>query len=523
MRNSVLLCIIFAIASCGNDLDQSSLKWGSWSYEHTSSFRIPMPDGVELAAETYIPKQKYFPGKRPAIIFANSWSFGEDQYKRQAKRFAAKGYIVLTYATRGFGGSEGLASGAGPNDIADVSRLIDWLENNTELDSSRIGMAGVSYGGGISLLALANEPRIFTATSMSSWTDIKKSFYENGTLRKFFMELLISTGSIAGNVDPKLTEIYKSFKSQKDIDGALDWAEERSPINYVDSINRRNAPVFISNNYKDFLFPPGHSIEFFDALTTPKRFAMNPGVHGTAELPGFSGLNIGLWKDIHRWYDFWLLGIQNGIMDEPPISLDTPSGMESYGELPEANLLSEELEPVNSLENGSEDGYNGVLLKSSWFSRVSNGIPLLSSFLHTYTPVKVKVWLNKLRKDHRAVYFSATHKNDLEIRGVPQVEIPIIPLSEDIQLVAYLYEVDQDGLGTMITHGVTTFRGVSPGVPFVFDLNLAAIAHNLEVGKKLAVVIDTHDPLYGNLKEKNFSFKLIHSEDLRLGLKLPRK
>jgi len=43
----------------------------------------------------------------------------EYQYLQQAAELADKGYIVLNYATRGFGESGGLIDTAGPKDMND--------------------------------------------------------------------------------------------------------------------------------------------------------------------------------------------------------------------------------------------------------------------------------------------------------------------------------------------------------------------------------------------------------------------
>ncbi len=91
------------------------------------------------------------------------------------RSFASKGYIVLSYSARGFGMSEGLINVVGDKGMEDLAAVIDYLENNTPVDISKIGMAGISYGGGISLLGLSRESRVKTAVSMSGWSDLGRS------------------------------------------------------------------------------------------------------------------------------------------------------------------------------------------------------------------------------------------------------------------------------------------------------------------------------------------------------------
>src|SRR5215204_4191159 len=92
---------------------------------------ITASDGVVLKANVVTPSAT---GKRPAIVFVNSWGLNDAEYLAQAHRLADKGYVVLSYTTRGFWGSGGTIDVAGPKDIADVSTVIDWLVANTSAD-----------------------------------------------------------------------------------------------------------------------------------------------------------------------------------------------------------------------------------------------------------------------------------------------------------------------------------------------------------------------------------------------------
>ena len=523
MNPIVLLAIHLGYAGIANGFN-IRCKLTKKKYHEQTNLKIETFDSKKIAAQIYVPKQYCFPGLRPAIIFANSWTRPESQYEAQAKKFANKGYLVLGYATRGFGNSEGQASGAGPNDIKDVSTIIDWLEANTLVDPERVGMTGVSYGGGISLMALANDERIATATSLSSWTNLKKSFYENDTVRKVFLKILISTGELTGSIDPELKEVYRRLRNHDRVEGALSWAKIRSPIEVIDKINQRNTPVLLANNYRDYLFPPAQNLDFFKGLTTPKRFIVSNGIHASAEFPGFYGFDIGVWQDIHRWYDHWFLDIENGIIAEPPIALNTPDGLELYDTMPPAKANSDmfSLEPINQVETDGEwSARSGISIKSSYLSGATNGIPLVSSLLHSHTPIKIVAWLNALNRKHKAIYYTRELSEMVQIRGIPRVRIPIEPKDESMQIIAYLYEVNRFGLGTLLTHGVATFRGLTPGKAFNYELKLAATANNINKSNRIAVVIDTTDPLYGDTKVKDFAFKIIHDNEDSLEILIP--
>jgi predicted acyl esterase len=128
---------------------------------------LTMSDGVGLAG---ILTQPSTPGPHPAIVFISSWGLPDFEYYDQAQQFADDGYIVLEYDPRGFYNSGGTIDVASPQDVADVSTVITWLLANTSANPSEIGVGGVSYGAGLSLLAAANDPRIKAVASITRST-----------------------------------------------------------------------------------------------------------------------------------------------------------------------------------------------------------------------------------------------------------------------------------------------------------------------------------------------------------------
>ena len=84
----------------------------------------------------------------------------------------------------------------------------------------------------------------------------------------------------------------------------------------------------------------------------------------------------------------------------------------------------------------------------------------------------------------------------MKIRGSPQVQLRVRPSQKRGMLVAYLYDVDQLGWGTVITHGARAVHWAKPGqsIDFSFDLNVTG--YDVAPGHKLALVFDTRDHLY---------------------------
>src|SRR5688572_7299927 len=109
----------------------------------TTGFRfvdIVASEGAVLKANVIEPTT---PGRHPAIVFPSSWGLNDLEYLAQAQKLAEAGYTVLSYTPRGWWSSGGQIDTAGPRDMADVSRVLDWLIASTTADAGRIGMSGV--------------------------------------------------------------------------------------------------------------------------------------------------------------------------------------------------------------------------------------------------------------------------------------------------------------------------------------------------------------------------------------------
>ena len=170
------------------------------NYTTDDDIIISATDGVEIAANIFVPNN--LSGLAPAVIFINSWGLNEYEYLQQAADLAEKGYIVLSYSTRGFGQSGGVIATAGPQDVSDLSAVIDFLLANYPVDPQAIGSAGISYGSGISLLGAAFDSRIKAVSAMSSWGSLTDALYGNSTPRLVWGELLTLSGQLIGNLDP---------------------------------------------------------------------------------------------------------------------------------------------------------------------------------------------------------------------------------------------------------------------------------------------------------------------------------
>jgi predicted acyl esterase len=492
------------------------------------SLRIASFDGARLAAKLYAPKTQYFPGPRPTIIFANSWILDENEYDLQARAFANKGYLVLSYATRGFGRSEGVVTVAGPNDLKDVSHLIDWLQDNTDTDVQNLAMAGVSYGGGLALLGAAQDGRIKTAVAISGWADLEQALYGQETVREVWLNLLLGSGSILGRLDLSIFEQVRRLRTNTDIEQVLAWARARSPLAVVDQLNARQVPIFVANSYQDNLFPPAQMRPFFEQLSGPKMFYMDRGIHASSAAPGLFGLPSVIWSEVHRWMDQWLRDIDKGIPAQPPLSFQTERGREFYQEFPAltGKKVDLSLSPLNQVivtgmnADQAKEAQGQIRIVGGADSGATSGIPLVSEAATGVFDVPVRKKISRIDLERAAVYVSSRLEDDARLRGSPRIQLQLAAHKTPLQLVAYLYDVDRWGSGTLISHGVYSRRTGQEAASRV-NLDLGVIAYDLKAGHRLALAIDTRDPLYENPSREPYSLSLIHADGVVPELDLP--
>ncbi len=505
----------------------------SGDYTTDDELNITAFDGVNLTANIFVPTN--LQGLAPAIIFINSWSLNEYEYLQQANDLAKKGYIVLSYTTRGFGKSGGLIDTVGPNDINDFSTVIDHLLAHYPVDPQAIGAGGISYGSGISLIGAAQDSRIKAVAAMSSWGDIAEALYGQQTPRLVWTELLILLGDLTGNPDPILAQHWDALKNQNlsEIPSVLEWAYKRSPIHYVDKLNANGTAVYMAKAYGDNLFQPNSLLDMFGQLNGPKHVDVVPGTHATAELlPSLVGIgdNI-IWENVYKWFDLHLKGEQNNMATAKPLQMKIKfqDTFEGFDDFPISSTSDEKfyLHPRSFLDTGDLERYP----YQSWFGKdntinawagtlFTTQIPLLSQLLEQLNiPIFADV---SAASDVRSIHFDSGYLGSkMKIRGTPSVTLQIQPKHNQAQLVAYLYDMDLLGTGKLITHGVITLPQAISGKKITVDFDLVTTAYDIPRGHRLVLAIDTKDPQYKSPTSVNYNVDFEFSSSKQSVLSVP--
>lgn len=297
---------------------------------------IPGSGGITLKGNVFTPAGVESGRKYPLIVLPTSWGLPQIEYIAQAKKLADSGYVVVSYTSRGFWLSGGEIEVAGPPDIADVSAVIDWALANSPADADRIGLGGVSYAAGITLLASAQDPRVKAVVAMSGWADLIESIYSGRTQHVQAAAMLGAAGYLTGRPGPELKTLLGNFLGSR-LDKEqemIEWGRRRSASEQVDRINANGAAIMLGNAWGDTIFPPNQYAKFYERLTGPKRLEFRPGDHATAEGTGLLGLPNDTWTNAHRWFDRYLKGERNGVDTEAPVQIKSRSdnGYEGYAD-----------------------------------------------------------------------------------------------------------------------------------------------------------------------------------------------
>lgn len=126
--------------------------------------------GVRCAADLYLPDPDRFQSPRPAVVIGHGFGVVKEALPPHAEYLVEAGYVVLAIDYRTFGSSEGEPRRQlfPLRQVEDFRNAISWLETRDDLvDPERIGIWGVSFGGGIVLYTAAVEQRIKVVVAQS--------------------------------------------------------------------------------------------------------------------------------------------------------------------------------------------------------------------------------------------------------------------------------------------------------------------------------------------------------------------
>jgi len=137
------------------------------------------PDGQQVPAYLFVPKNLDRTKKHPAIVWIHGDGVNQNYDGWHVQRnyavyysihqyFLQKGYVVIAPDYRGSIGygrawREGVYMDVGGKDAQDAWMVTNYLKTLPYIDTSRVGVWGLSYGGFFTLIAVTDQPKLFRA------------------------------------------------------------------------------------------------------------------------------------------------------------------------------------------------------------------------------------------------------------------------------------------------------------------------------------------------------------------------
>ena len=423
----------------------------------------------------------------------------------QAKDLARDGYAVLTWSARGFGRSTGKIGLNDPKgEVADASKLIDWLAKRPEvqLDKAgdpRVGAAGASYGGAVSLLAAGtDDQRVDAIAPAITYWNLAQALFPNGVLKKLWAGIFINSGGGCARFEKQLCEMYERVaESGKPDARAVDLLEERSPSAVGDRIK---VPTLIMQGQTDSLFPLDHADKMAKAIRAngaPVDVDWIAGGHdgGDMEVDRVQAR-------VDSWFDRYLKDDKNADTG-PAFRVTRTGGIDSTDGGAQLRGASGDRYP------GLADGDRQVALsgREQEFANPAGasppGISSLpglggSSGIAQLSSLGVGVSLDFPRQFAR--FESKAMTEDLRITGSPTVTVNVRSTSGEAVLFGKVYDVGPGGdqqqvLPSQLVSPIRVQTGESGKD---VRLTLPAIDHEVQEGHRLRLVLASTDLGYAS-------------------------
>lgn len=262
--------------------------------------------------------------------------------------FIQRGYAVVLSDVRGTGESGGCLEQTGPKQTQDEYILIEEIAQ-LPWASGKIGMIGISYDGETQQsAAVSHPPHLTTVIPLSSVAgQYEWNFYDgvpytiNGAAGMVSYTTIgvepntPTTFLTGGNPNAPPPTIYterfdchpENLKEGADPRGDFNqyWKDREIRL-HVDEIE--NTSVWHVHGLEDWNVKPNHIRDWYQRIPSPKHAWYGQWQHNFPDRNSFNpDWSRSDWQlNVHRWFDYWLLGLPTGIMDEPAVQVQDSLG-----------------------------------------------------------------------------------------------------------------------------------------------------------------------------------------------------
>lgn len=411
------------------------------------------------------------------------------QYEERpiARELIHHGYHFVSVDIRGTGASFGAEYGDSWQAGHDTAAVVDWICAQ-EWSSGRVGMVGISYEGMMQFFTAAFRPEGLKCIA-PQYPGLPQCYVDGGLAIASFARVWerlhkgISEHEPAAPVDgpdgPRLRREAEAERSPdryrwvttfsemdpRDVtrmssyDGLLrrrqrpdlglggaavssGWADS------CDLINQSGVPAYLVTGWWDLTFT-GYLIDAFNRLEVPKKLIVGPWNHGQGGDP-----------ELLRWFDYWLKGIENGVMEEPPVhyGASAPSGETVWKSAPRLPLPEAQQRRQWLTADGRLSDAQPTEAAARRYT-VDHGVSLGEMSRHSY--YVDDLYINTTDLNARAArclsFTSEPLAAEIEITGWPALELEIATSLDRGAVVATLEQISADGSAAYLSEGFINF------------------------------------------------------------------
>lgn len=491
---------------------------------------IPMSDGVRLSARVWRPLSSDHEPV-PAVLEYIPYRKRDLTAVRDSIHhpyLAGHGYACVRVDLRGTGESEGvLRDEYLEQEQRDAEEVLAWLADRPWCDGST-GMMGISWGAFAALQVAARQPPSLKAIVIASFTDDRHAddmHYMGGAM---LSDNLAEAGTMFAYAtcppDPAVVgERWRDMwheRLEHTRPWVLEWLRHQRRDDYwrhasvAEDYQAVRCPVLASSGWAD-----GYSnavTRLLANLDVPRKGLIGPWSHKFPHL-GEPGPAIGYLQEVVRWWDHWLKGVDNGVMDGPMLRTwmqDSVPPSTSYEERPgrwvaEPSWPSPNVHPVThplsrhrieepvkqTSDHGEETAAGDALSVRSPLS--------VGQFAGKWASYNAPPDLpyDQREEDGGSLVFETDPLTEpLEILGSPTVELDL-SVGEPVAMVAArLSDVRPDGAATRITYGLLNLtrcesteqpEPLEPGGRYRATVHLNGVAQTFPPGHRIRLSLST--------------------------------
>jgi uncharacterized protein len=484
------------------------------------SVKQEMRDGIKLSSDIFRPDAN---GKFPTIVTRSPYMTVEGFQKRfsaEGKFFASRGYVYVVQDCRGKNDSDGVYQ---PffDDPTDGFDTLAWCSKQDWCNGT-IGTIGASYQAWNQMsTAVLSPPNLKAMICIVALPDpVLNVPYQNGTLELWMVEWM-ATIDRRKNTDPSILDSARNYYhlplrtmdekfGRKNSPIWQKWIDHPSADDfwkksfYQDKLANVLVPVLhVSGWYDDDLI--GTHLNYTRIQESSKselarrnqKLIIGPWPHHVNQTRKLGEIDFGgsalidLSQIELEWFDHWLKGIENGIMEEPKVDLFT-MGRNTWRKSDSWPLASTTYVQyfIHSSGKANTSFGDGVLSTNEPEGenehadnyRYDPSDPCPNIFDPSTTPAEGPNDQRSIeRRDDVLAYTSSALASDLDVTGPVRVKLFASTSARDTDFWAQLTDVFPNGYSMHLTEGIIRGRYseslempklLSPNTVYEFDIDL---------------------------------------------------